>query len=358
VSSAIAPRVGAQQPHAGKLVFDTVHSAALAHNKFGDPVDREVLVYLPPSYATNASARFPVVYLLHGFGGTDRTWLGALNHFSIQPAVDSLINAGGAREMIIVMPNGANRLGGSFYTNSATTGNWDDFVSKELVAYIDAKYRTLARPESRGLAGHSMGGFGTLYLGMQHGGAVYGAIYALSGCCTRAATGMSPTMDAAWRKVLDAKSLDEFRGLGFFAQVELALAAAFSPDSTKPPFYADYPVSEQNGTWSPVASVARRWEEHSPYNMLRLDARYAGNLKRLRGIAFDVGSKDPLVLPAQMYLLDSAFTRAGVRHTFEVYEGDHVNGVGGRIITKVLPFFSQMLDFSTARRSAERHTFR
>jgi hypothetical protein len=124
VSSAIAPRVGAQQPRAGKLVFDTVHSAALAHNKFDDPVDREVLVYLPPSYATNASVRYPVVYLLHGFGGTDRTWLGALNHFSIQPAVDSLINAGAAREMIIVMPNGANRLGGSFYTNSATTGNW------------------------------------------------------------------------------------------------------------------------------------------------------------------------------------------------------------------------------------------
>jgi len=77
--------------------------------------------------------------------------------------------------MIVVMPNGNNALGGSFYTNSATTGNWDDFIANELVAYIDKKYRTLPRPESRGLAGHSMGGYGTFAVGMRHAGDVYGA---------------------------------------------------------------------------------------------------------------------------------------------------------------------------------------
>jgi S-formylglutathione hydrolase FrmB len=355
---AFASPARAQQPRTGRLVYDTLNSAALAHNKFGDRTAREVLVYLPPSYTASTTTRYAVVYLLHGYGGTDRTWLGSLNGFSIRTAMDSVINAGSAREMIVVMPNGGNRLGGSFYTNSAATGNWDDFIAKELVAYVDGKYRTLARPASRGLVGHSMGGFGAFYLGMQHGGDVYGAVYALSGCCTRVLGAMSPTQAAGWSRALSAKALGDFRGLGFFAQVDLALSAAFSPDTVNAPFFSDLPVHESDGSLSPVASVARLWEQHLPFNMLQLDPKYAGNLKRLRGFAFDGGDTDPLVPPAQLQLMDSAFTQLGVPHTYEMYAGDHVNQIGRRMVTKVLPFFSRTLDFTTARRGSVRHTFR
>src|SRR5262245_27075269 len=137
-----AVALGAQASSLGQLAADTLHSKALEKNLYGDTPDRSLLVYLPASYATSPAKRYPVVYLLHGYGGTERTWvtLGPL-----KPAMDSLVRNGTVREMIVVMPNGRNAFDGSFYTNSAATGNWDDFIAKELVAYIDSKYRTIAR---------------------------------------------------------------------------------------------------------------------------------------------------------------------------------------------------------------------
>jgi S-formylglutathione hydrolase FrmB len=95
------------------------------------------------------------------------------------------------------MPNALNRLRGSFYVNSSSAGGWDDFISAELVSYVDAKYRTLAAPRSRGIAGHSMGGFGTFYLAMRHAGDVYSAAYARSACCTHSNV-YRPGATAAW----------------------------------------------------------------------------------------------------------------------------------------------------------------
>ena len=117
----------AQQLSAGQLVVDTVHAKSLERNLYGDSPDRSMLVYLPQSYASSPNRRYPVVYLLHGYGGDERGWTG---YAPLKPAMDTLVRAGIVREMIIVMPNGNNALGGSFYTNSTTTGNWDDFIAK------------------------------------------------------------------------------------------------------------------------------------------------------------------------------------------------------------------------------------
>jgi len=84
--------------------------------------------------------------------------------------------------MIIVMPNAYTALEGSFYGKSVTTGDWEDFVVSELVEYIDSHYRTIANRTSRGLAGHSMGGYGTVRLGMRRPD-VFSSFYALSACC-------------------------------------------------------------------------------------------------------------------------------------------------------------------------------
>src|SRR3954447_26479307 len=118
----------AQQASGGQLVFDTVHSKALERNLYGDSPDRSVAVYLPASYASSPAKRYPVVYLLHGYGATEGEWLSAA---PLKPAMDTLVRAGTVREMIVVMPNGRNVFGGSFYTNSVATGNWDDFISKD-----------------------------------------------------------------------------------------------------------------------------------------------------------------------------------------------------------------------------------
>src|SRR3954469_13113170 len=161
--------------------------------------------------------------------------------------MDTLVRAALVREMIIVMPNGRNALVGSFYTNSTTTGNWDDFIAKDLVDYIDKKYRTIARPESRGLAGHSMGGYGTFAVGMRHAGDVYSALYALSGCCTQ--VNRSPGNGSTWDAVSGAHSIADAKRLAFIPRVSIALAAAFSPNPNAPPLFADLPFTRTAEKW-------------------------------------------------------------------------------------------------------------
>ena len=332
---------GAQTASLGQLVADTLHSKALEKNLYGDSPDRSLLVYLPASYTTSPTKRYPVIYLLHGFGGTERTWL----RFPVKPAMDTLVRNGTVREMIVVMPNGNNVFSGSFYTNSSSTGNWDDFISRELVSYIDGKYRTISRPESRGLAGHSMGGYGAFTLGMRHGGDVYGAVYSMSGCCTRASK--EPSQGGAiWDSIVTLKSLDEARRLGFFPRVTLAMAAAFNPDPKAGPLFVKPSFVRRDGKLEATEGSYEHWRDHAPYDMISSNA---GRLKRLRGFMFDVGLSDNLVSPSSQAAMDSAFTRAGVKHTFETYDGDHTNHIADRLATSVLPFFSRTLDFGDGR---------
>jgi S-formylglutathione hydrolase FrmB len=340
VAATYAP---AQTPSRGRVDFDTVHAKGLERNLYGDSPDRSVAVYLPPSYASSPTRRYPAVYLLHGYGPTEASWLGRAQ--SVPAIMDSLVANHSVNEMIIVMPNGQNALGGSFYTNSVATGNWDDFIAKELVEYIDRKYRTIARPESRGLAGHSMGGYGTFAVGMRHAGDEYGALYALSGCCTR--FGRDPGNGATWQAILNVHSLAENRNLPFIPRVSLALAAAFSPNPGAPPLFVNLPFAKSGDKWVVVDSVARLWTEHSPFDMIAI---HSEQLKRLRGFMFDVGLSDRLVAPAALAAMDSELTRVGVKHTYETYDGDHTNRIGERLAARLLPFFSRTLDFSDTPR--------
>ena len=79
-------------------------------------------------------------------------------------AADSAIGAG-PHELIIVMPDAYTKFAGSMYSSSVVTGDWESFVAKDLVSYIDSRYRTIASAASRGLAGQSMGGDGVLRIG-------------------------------------------------------------------------------------------------------------------------------------------------------------------------------------------------
>ena len=145
----------------GKLVDLKVHSPALEGNLLGDSADRNVIVYLPPSYDTSSTQRYPVVCLLHGYTGNPG---GMVQFLSLKTVMDTLVAEGKVQEMIFVMPDAHNKYLGSWYVNSATTGNWEDFITQELVEYIDSNYRTLPRAASRGIAGISMGGaMGLLY---------------------------------------------------------------------------------------------------------------------------------------------------------------------------------------------------
>jgi S-formylglutathione hydrolase len=255
LSALIAPSSFAQEATgrvgSGQLVEFKLSSSALKSNLLGDPVEQRVAVYLPPSYHTSPAKRFPTLYLLHGFTGSIGVWTkSGYQGMNLQPLMDGMIQDGKIREMIVVVPSGGNAYGGGFYTNSTVTGNWEDYIYRDLVNHIDANYRTLARAESRGIAGHSMGGYGAVVLGMKHPD-VFSIIYALSPCCLGLAADLSEE-NSAWMKTLRLTAREQLRGEPksfeeFFFRAFVALSAAFSPNRERAPFYVDFPYQERDG---------------------------------------------------------------------------------------------------------------
>src|SRR6185503_12726690 len=140
-----------------------VHGASLEGNLEGNDVDRQVMVVLPPSYRTSPSKRYPVVYYLHGFAIDGKNFY---NYMHVPEAVAH--NAAAGREFIVVVPSTLTRMGGSMYSSSPTTGDFQAFIAEDLVQYIDSHYRTIPTRGARGLAGHSMGGYGTWTIGMNY----------------------------------------------------------------------------------------------------------------------------------------------------------------------------------------------
>jgi enterochelin esterase-like enzyme len=310
----------------------TAPGPSLAGNLAGDAADREVSVYLPPGYAKQTQRRYPVLYLLHGFTDNDAQWFGrAGKHFVHVPnAVDEAF-AAGVPEMIVVMPNGFTRYQGSMYSSSAVNGDWDTFISRDLVQFIDGKYRTLARPESRGLAGHSMGGYGTLRLGMLRPG-VFSALYALSPCCLAPNVQPDPRMFEGAARV---KSLDEIPPADFFTKAMLASAAAWSPNPKKPPMFIDLPLADGKV----VPEILAEWSANAPIAMFHA---HIPALRSYRALVIDSGDQDGFIAPT-VVKMHEMLDEYGIAHGFEIYPGDHLNRIHERLVTKVLPFFGQHL---------------
>lgn len=318
----VAPEGKAQkgdQAKKGSWEKISVHGKSLEGNLEGDSPDRDVFVYLPPSYATSPNRRYPVVYFLHGYAAHAETYWKSLN---VAAAADADIADGSAREMILVLPDAFTVYDGSMFSNSPTTGDWEAFIAKDLIAYIDRRYRTIADRGARGLAGHSMGGYGTVRIGMKHPEA-FSVLYAMSSCCL--------LNDA--QRLLPGASANR-PPTGALAHALSAQAAAWAPDTLNPPTYFDLPTKD--GELQPL--IAAEWTANSPLIMVD---QYVPALKMYGAIAMDVGTKDPFL--ATNTQLDQALTRLGVAHKFETYDGDHGNRITARFAEKVLPFFSQHL---------------
>ncbi len=334
----LAPPLAAQSDAGQKGTVERipVHGKGLEGNLSGDSADREVCIYLPPSYKTDSARRYPVLYMLHGYTDSDEKWFGLVKHWINLPAIlDQTLAGGGMREMIVVMPNAYTKFAGSMYSSSVTTGDWEDYVSEELVAYIDAHYRTLASRESRGLAGHSMGGYGAMRIGMKRPD-VFSSVYLLSPCCM--APRLSPSLDKERIAQIEAvKDMDDFEKAEFGTKSVFASAAAWSPNPSNPPFFLDLPYKDGQ----PQPMVGARWAANAPLAMID---GYILKLRQLKALAFDAG-KDDRGIAATIRDLDAILNNYKLKHTFEIYDGDHVNHIADRIAEKMLPFFSKNLSF-------------
>jgi len=326
VKTEVPPVIPGAKPAAVERI--KIHGAALEGNLEGNDVDRDVLVFLPPGYATEKTRHYPVVYALHGYS------IGA-NQWSQEIHVPQTIEgafAQGAQEMIVVVPDSKTVHNGSMYSRSVTTGDFEQFIAHDVVAYIDAHYRTVATRLSRGLVGHSMGGYGASRIGMKYP-EVFGSLYIMSPCCLSARP--AGPVNIANEKALEAvKTPADSASLPFGLRAQLASAAAWSPNPKKPPLYLDLPT--ENGAVRP--DVLAKWAANAP---LAFVDQYIDNLRQYRAIALDVGDQDGL--RADTGKLHDLLDTYGIANAFELYHGTHTSAVADRFQNHVMPFFSQNL---------------
>lgn len=311
----------------GRIVVGTLHAHALEGNRVGDTADRRVTIYLPASYDRDPARRYPVVYLLHGATSDPREWLdGTYQGMDLRVALDAVADDAA---YIVVMPMADNALGGAFYVDSAAFGRWEQAIAEELVAFVDARFRTLPSRESRGLAGQSMGGFGALSLAGRHP-ETFGHVYATSPCCLGLVGDLAPE-GARWQPPP--------RGL------LRAMAMAFAPadadadvDAATPPLPF---VAGPDGQMREVPAVAQAWRAHMPLEALRRDpAPY----RRLCSIALDAGLQDEIPnVTAGAAAFSQALQQAGIAHAYEAFAGTHTDHLRQRFETALLPFFARVL---------------
>jgi enterochelin esterase-like enzyme len=317
-----------------------IHGKALEGNLEEDAVDRDAIVFLPPSYNENRTRRYPVVYALHGYSIGAEQWTREIH---VPQTIEGAF-ARGAHEMIVVLPDSKTVHNGSMYSSSVTTGDFENYVARDVASYIDAHYRTMPARESRGLVGHSMGGYGATRIGMKHAD-VFGSLYIMSPCClsprgSGARRGAAAANAAANDDALAAvKTPADSAKLPFGLRAQLASAAAWSPNPKNSPLYLDLPIGDQAQT------VLAKWAANAP---LALIDQYILELKRYRAIAIDVGDQDGLRVDAGK--LHDVLDQYGIANTFVVYPGTHTSDVAVRFQEHVMPFFSRTLSFEPARR--------
>jgi enterochelin esterase-like enzyme len=337
VQTIVPPPVPGAKPVAVEHI--KVHSPAIEGNLEGETADRDVIVFLPPSYTHDTARRYPVVYALHGYFIGAQQWTGEIH---VPQTIEGAF-AQGAREMIVIVPDSKTVYLGSFYSSSATTGDFERFISHDLVAYVDAHYRTLPTRESRGLVGHSMGGYGASRIGMKHPD-VFGALYIMSPCCLSPMTGPAGDMKQraidSEKRAASAKSPAELAAVSpGFEAAPYATAAAWAPDPKNPPLYFDLPTKDG----VPQPEIVAKLTANAP---LAFVDQYIGNLKQYRAIAMDVGDQDGLRFDATK--LHDVLDRYGIVNTFTIYPGTHTSAVADRFQNFVMPFFSKNLCFTAS----------
>lgn len=311
------------------VVIPSIVSEHLAGNPLRDPAERRVPVYLPHGYDTS-DRRYPVVYLLSGFGSRGSMFLNeSAWDENLPERLDRLIATGAIRPLIVVMPDCMTRLGGSQYINSAATGRYEDHLVRELVPFVDARFRTVPTREQRAVAGRSSGGYGATILAMRHPD-VFGLAADHSGdkyfeLCyksdfTRCLAGLAAFGDSAQEFLRGFPHPPAARGTNWFDTANvLAMAACYSPNPSSPTGF-DLPFEEYTGRLRP--DVWRRWLAHDP---VELAAAGADALRSLRLYYLDCGRRDEYHLQYGCRIYHRHLEELGVPHRYEEFDGGHRN---------------------------------
>ena len=310
----------------GTLQVETIESAVLRDNPLGDPARRRVVVWLPPSYAAEPGRRYPVIYWLAGFTGTgEMMFQSSPWQPGLGDRLDRLVAQRAMGEAIVVAPDGFNRLGGSQYLDSPSSGAYETHLTAEVVPEIDRRFRTLATRAARGIGGKSSGGFGALVLAMRHP-ALFSAVACHSGDAYFELS-VFPDIAKTVRTLRKHGGVEGF--LRYFDTTEsrrpddittimlLALGACYSPDPARPrgialPFDLDTGEIDWE-TW-------RRWKAWDPVEMVEA---HAGALRALSLLFIDAGTRDEWSLDLGARILARRLTALRVPFEHQEFDDGH-----------------------------------
>ncbi len=341
------------QGPAGTLVVLEHASHILKDNPLGDPHVRKLAAWLPPQYDGEGGRRFPVLYDLVGFTGS------GLSHTGWKPFSDNvpervarLIRSQKMGPAIIVFPDCFTALGGNQYVNSSAIGDYADYLTQEIIPFVDREFRTAAGREHRGCFGKSSGGYGAILHGMKYA-KYWGAVAAHSGDAyfdfvyrhdwpntlnelaryreRKRKAGAYHARRESGRKGL-AEGLDDGRIQRFLEHVwkkekvsaaeghcimNLCMAATYDPDPRTPLGFR-VPFNLESGEL--IDRRWMKWLEHDPINLVR---KYRASLKSLRGIYIDCGWRDQYHIHYGSRILSKRLAAAGIRHTYEEFDDNH-----------------------------------
>ena len=322
-------------------------SALLADNPWGDPAQRELVVYTPADYERQSEQRYPVLWALAGYTGSGlgmTAWRGFGE--SLPQRLDRLIAEGEMGPVIVAMPDAFTSLGGNQYLNSPALGAYSDWLTEELVPFVDQHFRTLATPDHRGVFGKSSGGYGALIQAMRNP-QIWGAAASHAG---------DAQFDVVYRRdfatTADVLSQHEFdfrrflqrfwqrrkppRGAEIHALMIICMAASYDPDASEEMGFTlpfdPYTLELDTQRWE-------RWLSHDPINLV---TRHQTALSGLRGLYLDCGYRDQYAIHYGSRVLTQRLEQAGIDHHYEEFNGTH-SGIDYRLDAS-LPFLYRALD--------------
>ena len=338
----------------GRVVTLEHTSKVLKSNPWGDPHVRTLDVWLPPEYEQDGRSRhrhFPVLFDLVGFAGSGHSHTNWRNFSENVPErAARLLHEGRMGPCIIVFPDCFTALGGNQYINSSAVGNYADYLTRELIPFVDDEFRTLASREHRGCFGKSSGGYGAMLHGMKYakywgaianhsGDAYFDFVYRADWPSTltelakhrrrkrnegainvireeqRAGEGLD---DGRVRRFLTAlREKDNPTPAEVHCLMNLCMAATYDPDQKAPNGFR-LPFNLETGELIPARW--RRWLAHDPINLVR---RHRDALKTLKGVYIDCGWRDQYQIHYGSRILSKRLHRHGIDHSYTEFDGSH-----------------------------------
>jgi enterochelin esterase-like enzyme len=315
---------------AGRIDRHRIASRLLRDNPLGDAHERELLVYVPPEYDASR-ARYPVVMMLAGYGGTNHS---LLNYDFFQPnpveRFDRMLREGRCAPGLLVLPDAINRWGGSQFLDSEATGRYQSYLADEIVPFVDAHYRTAPLREARAVVGKSSGGFGALRMGLDRP-EIFGAVGSHAGDCAFETSILPELRDAAIAydraggiTAFIERFAQEPSRVSFSGIMLLAYAAAYAPDRTRALPFCELPVDIRTGELR--EAIWERFLAHDPLVRIAHNERALGDATL---VYLDAGNRDEHGLCFGARRMAELLRARGVRVEYQEFDGGH-RGTGHR----------------------------